>query len=141
MTRRRWTTRPLTVSICVLFVTASVVTGCAAPWSQESDAVAKQRGPRLVRSIPAVDGALAASTRHVLLEFDRELDTGAQLVVEYGRTDVTAGTPELSSDRRMLETDVDVEDGGTYRVTWRACSARAKTDCGEGQFTFEAEDR
>lgn len=127
--------------MAIVLAAAVVGAGCDAPWSADDTADRVDRGPKLVRSIPAADGALEDAARHVELEFDRELDTGAQLVVTYGAADVTAGVPELSSDRRMLETDIDAEDSGTYRVTWRACSARVKTDCGEGEFTFTAPGR
>lgn len=120
---------------------AVALAACDGPWRADTRAPDPNRGPRLVRTVPPEGGELDPATRHVVLEFDRELDTGAQLVVQYGDADVTAGVPELSSDRRRLETDVDVEDDGTYDVTWRACSARAKTDCGEGEFEFRSTGR
>lgn len=126
---------------CLFVILGASIAGCDGPWSADQATPDRERGPKLVRTTPPAGGELDAALRHVVLEFDRELDTGAQLVVEYERSDVTAGVPELSSDRRRLETDVDVEDAGTYRVTWRACSARVKTDCGEGEFEFRSSGR
>lgn len=94
--------------------------------------------PRLAASTPRSGAALAAGSRRVVLSFDREVDTGAQLVVVRDGSDVTAGTPELSADRRRLEADVDVERDGTYRVEYRVCGARDKRACAKGHTTFTA---
>ena len=95
-------------------------------------------GPRLVSSTPPAGGALAANRRSVRLRFDDVIDTGAQVSIEFNGSDVIAGEPELTNDRRGLDAVIDAEDRGRYSVAWRACSAERKTECSKGTFGFSA---
>lgn len=98
-----------------------------------------ETGPKLVAAQPQESEQISLGDAGELrLTFDDVIDTGAQLAVTLGRSDVIAGEPELSSDRRYLSTRFDMEMEGTYKVTYRVCSARKKTECSGGEYTFTA---